>query len=554
MSLPTTRTLHEALPGPRAQGSSTIQRAIRRPGGQVPHSRANPQETPSIAFAPWADRRWVERIEHSCLLVCDRISAEDSKQALTQVVQGLHEALDALADTYGIDARAAVESLGGRAELMRRLEHEAVEHVTTDLQDEARTITTRVLVITDLLHRGLLLVLQTGSGTKIDTEYHQPSAVHLGRVIHQHRPQLMFTREWSRTGRDGFGMGPIVYELRLIGDQVGRLPAIGAKDMRLQELTGEGVASVFHSGQSGAEDAKKFALRALLARQKTGTVMQHGRVPYAGTATAPPGLACAVVLPGGFTDGGPQDWPNVSLRPGTARYLYLDTPGCRPDPMLVRTGRALVVLPDGTPAADQVANVRWFLERFGTVDEDGLLWDRLRCARGLVARHYSTEALRNKHRRPDAQFTLNPTSAKALRRTARNVCRSILTHLEEYETGTFTFAMPGQHGESVTITGLVPPQGRWIEPGRYAQIRGYLDVVRPVPNRPAMVFTGHPVTFNGLRPGWRPPCAVVLRATTSSSRTVTGLETGIAPFRRCRTTCWWRPSVRRSVPTRPCRA
>jgi hypothetical protein len=110
---------------------------------------------------------------------------------------------------------------------------------------------------------------------------------------------------------------------------------------------------------------------------------------------------------------------------------------------------------------------------------------------------YSTEALRTYHKRTDTTWVLDYTDKDTLRVTSRNLCRSILEHRTEYDTGTFNLAMPGGDGETVTISGLFPPSGSWLGPGRLAEIENYLAKVGHDPYGPAHVFAGFPVQLNG---------------------------------------------------------
>ncbi|MFW5469541.1 hypothetical protein ACOCJ4_05785 [Knoellia sp. CPCC 206435] len=439
----------------------------------------------------------MERIDDSCLLLFDRASAEHSGPAITSTIKGLCESVEYFATTFGINAMPAIDAIGGRSELTRRLQHESVLHLSDDLNRTGRSIKTWTLVVTDLLPQGILIALQTGSGTKIDAAYHQPAAYWLAMsVLAEYRPGVLFSREWPRSGRDGFAMGPVVYELRRMVD-TGRVPAIGAvTGLRMQEFGDETEETLYRQGQAARLEAKWFGQRGALARQKTAPHMLHGRAPYAGNNPAPPGTATATVVPGAFDDGGPEQWPDVSLKPGEARYLYVDTPSYRPRPVLVRSTRSQVFLSDGSPAPDQAGLVVWFLAHLGTRDENGQVWDQVRCARHLADSGYSTEALRNLHR-PDAVWTINYTSKATLRYSTRNLCRSILDHLDEYATGTFTLAMPGGHGETGTIRGVFPPSGFWLAPGRPAEIRDYLAEVGNAPSGPAHVFAGLPVELNG---------------------------------------------------------
>lgn len=495
-----------------ARTAGSVPAGRRAPGGRVelPRHRspaaapitadaAAPNGLVGLQIADWADRRWVDRIQDSCLLLFDRASSEHSGPAITSTVQGLRDTVKHLASSFGIDAAPAIDCIGGFAELTRRLEHESLLRVNDNLKASGRSIKTWTLVVEDLLSLHLLIALQTGSGTKIDAAYHQPAAYWLAStVIAEHRPGVLFSREWPRSGRDGFAMGPVVYELREMADSTGRPPAIGAiTGLPMQEYSDLTDDALYQQGQAARKEAGWLRHRSGLARHKTGDRMLHGRVPYAGNQAAPPGLATATVLPAAFTDGGPEDWPDVSLKPGEARYLYLDTPACRPDPVLIRETHGRVTLPDGSPAPDQVDLVTWFLAHLGTRDENGQVWDRPRCARRLAESGYSTEALRNVHKRTDAVWTLNSTSKDTLRTSIWNLCRSILAHRVEYDTGTFTVTIPGGTEQTVTITDVFPAQGFWLAPGRLAEIEAYLKEVGREPGGPAHVFAGYSVQLNG---------------------------------------------------------
>lgn len=499
----TTHGATVTAPSVRAPGGRRTRRSVTSGSSASRRPAAGTSATcPGLLVEDWADPRWTQRLASSTLLLFDRASGEESAKAREQAVQGLHDGMQVCAEKYGIDARPAVEWLGGRAELLWRLEFESQPHVSDNLAVDGKPIVTNLLIIKDLLPHGVLIVLQTGSGTKIDTAYHQPAAFLLAsQVIRPYQPQVLFSREWPRAGRDGFAMGPVVYELRQIEEATGRPAVIGAQDIQMQELTDETEDLLFRQGQAARREAGWIGQRTGQARQKTATTVHHGRVPYAGTSPAPPGMARADVMPGAFQDGGPEDWPDTSLRRRQAKYLYIDTPACRPDPALVRTARAPLVGANGEPARDQAASVCWFLDVYGTVDDDGREWDRVRTARRMTELAYGNDALRDKRGRLHAVYELDHTNPDTLTHTAATLCRSITRHLDRYEIGAFRFAMPGHRKERVTIPGLFPPRGYWVTPERAAQIRVYEKNHRPVPARGALLFAGHPITLNG-DPAW----------------------------------------------------
>ncbi|HEU4675301.1 MAG TPA: hypothetical protein VFS29_04905 [Motilibacteraceae bacterium] len=294
---------------------------------------------------------------HPILLIA-RWSGSSGRTAVRQVLQSLQVAVKALRAT-GLDVGHLVDP----AALQLRLESTRA----TPYPDAAGRGTFDIRAVLEDRHRdrGLVLLVITGTGQKVDAgSFTQPTVQEVARAVSTYAPALVFASEMSRwVGRDPLLLGPLLWTLEHLQLPDGARPYLGGSDLPLRpydEIEGLRLILV---GQAGKVEAQNLKVRGGGgAVERTDEVMAEGRFQYASGMALPPGLAAVRVRKADGT-------PGLCLG-------YLDTPQCRPDPADALYGLAAAPgdpdrpsagsqLPAEAPA-DQVANVIWFLEHYGT--------------------------------------------------------------------------------------------------------------------------------------------------------------------------------------------
>lgn len=164
--------------------------------------------------------------------------------------------------------------------------------------------------------------------------------------------------------------------------------------------------------------------------------------------------------------------------------MFLDTPGCRPDPDRIAYGNSAVMMPTpdrrSTDVVDQVKNVRFLLQHYGRTD-----WSTERIVAELIARRFSTSQLR----------AIHTTATFVTVSSAPNVIAGVLKNLEFYETGVLRRGVGGGF-EPIEIAGCIPPDGPWAEPADFDRIRTFLCQTDKA-NWTFLTFAGTRASYNG---------------------------------------------------------
>jgi hypothetical protein len=454
-----------------------------------------------LLVADWVDPRCISLLQFYPVLLSERLSGQNVKAVCRQVVDGLYDAARNLADE-GVDVRPLLEGLG-KARLRRRLETDAVRLLTENPQDPDRPLRHSFLLVDDFAEQGLLLALVTGPATKVDAHMHGPAVDWLAGQVRAFLPAVIFAREWERWGRDPWAFVTLAHAIKEVQTLRAQPVFGGDRFEHLQEM-GDGMDSrLFAAGARGKREAAQLQARTSGgSRQKTGTRMENGRVPYATHVPAPPGMATALVLPGAF-DAVDAEAARAARRPApppdsastAIRYLYFDTPSCRPDPDLVLHHRAPLAPHGGNVPIDQVALVRWFLAHLGAPAPDGE-WGLRACAARLAEGGYVTDGLRKRHKVPYPTWNLAGVTAAQSQVGCRVLTQSILGHLEWYRTGVIDVGLSGAPGQRAIITNVVPPGG-WGTEADFARIEAYLARIAPARRSGAHVLTGLAMTLDG---------------------------------------------------------
>ncbi|WP_165491818.1 hypothetical protein [Egibacter rhizosphaerae] len=328
----------------------------------------------------------------------------------------------------------------------------------------------RMLVLDLRAEAGMVALLITGSGAKVMPDGQQPVVLKLAEVVREYEAALLVRHREDRSARVKWALAPLADSL----EQTGAFLASGEQPP--QQFDDARSIIEFLRGGESAENAKNLFLQTRRGQRDLSEYeMRSGQAGYRMGTPVPPGLATCYLDDGTGGRG--------------RRVLFLDTPACRPDPQQVTSGLPRVFDADGQPV-DQVANVRWILERLGRPQ-----WPMHRVLEGLTRRRYSTQHLREVRRDPAACYTL----ADHARYPGgyRHLLDSIMHNLEVYETGVLPREL---HPELDTpdITGVMPPDGPWAQPEDFARIRRWRAENHDRRNRAvSLPLTGVEGTYNG---------------------------------------------------------
>jgi hypothetical protein len=404
------------------------------------------------------------------IVLTARNSGMDGRLPRRLAVNDLLELADALAK-YGIDIRPDLPSATELSEMLRTAA--PVKSRTR----RGKEFTNRFASIDLRAKHGVYVVLSVGTGKALDDNAVQPFVNYLATVAAEIEPCLVFARRLDRITRRAWALGPLMLNLTEIGGYIGDV------DYGLSRADGVESVLVFFRAQSSEDEATKLPTRSRTGmRRQTGISMASGWCPYAVPHPTPPGFFTYRRLEGG------------SIGP---RIVTFDTPACLPSVEQVAAGLPGVFAPDenGAPQpVDQVANVRWVLERLGSPE-----WSETRIARGLAARSFSTDGLRRTNG-PGATYSADTALSAAYR-----VLLSLKANLDLYETGVMHLQLGIAGQQEITITDCFPPDGKgWASPRDFARIRAWmLDHLRPAPR--VSTLSGLPVLVNGV------PCVVITR-------------------------------------------
>lgn len=329
---------------------------------------------------------------------------------------------------------------------------------------------------------GLFLLLSCGSGKEVDDNCAQPFAVRAAELVRRIGPLLTFGKRFDRWVRRAWALGPLMLQLEeqqeaFVGDgRHGIMP--------LSALSSMTVFFTTNTGQQEADKLPEGTRNGMVAR--TTTRMVDGRGTFGLAHCPPPGLATARL--------------QNEMRAGDLA-LFLDTAASRPDPSEVAYGLPSVTDDTGAPV-DQVANVRWFLERFGRPE-----WPTTRLVRGLAARRFSTAGIR-RQRGGSAHLLLQDADE----RDAHRHLRSLIDNLAVYRTGRWVCQLGVPGFDPVVIDNVLPPDGRpWASEQRFEEIDQFLQ------RRHASLVSGRAeMTFSGLRVEVNGEAAVLLAGSKHS--------------------------------------
>jgi hypothetical protein len=405
------------------------------------------------------------------IVLVARNSGENGSDARRQAVNDLLDAAEWLA-AAGCDIRPDLPSKAALLELIRC----AVPIRSKD--KTGKGFSNRIAAIDLRAAHGVYVVLSVGTGRKLDEKGTQPFVQYLAEVVAQVTPCLLFARRLDRVTRRAWALGAVMLNLTELSAFIG--------DAEFGICSADGIESVlvFFRAQAGEEEARKLPVKTRNGMSReTGRSMASGSCAYAVAAPVPPGFMSYRSTVRGMIG---------------RRVMTFDTPSCRPAAESVAAGLPEVFecRDDGTKVAvNQVANVRWALERLGEPT-----WSVPAIAKGLAARMFSTEGLRRTHG-PEAVYTMEYAAQDAYK-----VLYSIKANLDLYETGVMTLGLGVEGVEPVVITDCFPPDGlAWASPADFERIRHWMINTMP-PARRSSVLTGLPVCVNGIdcvliRPG-----------------------------------------------------
>lgn len=366
------------------------------------------------------------------ILATSRFSTPTGENARTSAINSLTEALQGLKRQSGIDLLAALPS---KEELEVRLRHAPV------------TRSRRLQAGQDIVHRfvqidlrpaaPVVILMATGTGRIAAEGFIQPFTQRVATLVWELEPALLVTKRWDRTTRNDDLVGPLFLALNEHRTWV-------CTDRLFREMNDETrlllmVESFAARSNTGGEDRAKRLGQA----DRTGRTLDAGRVAYHLPSAPAPGMGLATL----------KRRPNLAVE----KVAYLDMPGCRPPPSRVADGLSEVVGEDGQ-IVDQVANVRFFLSRYG--DPDWMTGDRL--LKEMSRRRFSTVHVRSLYG-ADAYVTMQ---------RGYTSLQSILDNLDVYETGVLRREVGGDI-PAVEITDVLPPDGPWATAQDFARIRAH---------------------------------------------------------------------------------
>lgn len=324
----------------------------------------------------------------------------------------------------------------------------------------------------------VLLILSTGTGSRIDEQdLAQPFLTYLSDTVKRTRPVLLFAKRFDRLGRRTWGLGASLDAMKaqqpcFVGDQ--------NEIMLLNESAEARIFLESSRAEAFAATIPKQTRRGM--RSRTGSEMVDGQVDYGLAALPPPGLARITMLGSGLGANG-------------RKVMCFESPEWLPPKETVALGYPEVIDPNTGLVRDQVANVRWALERLADPT-----WSMEAIGEGLIARQFSHTKIREL-RGPSGtvQPQMKQLSKDRYGYPAKNIPDSIVRNLDVYETGILRRTMGVEGVEDVVITNVIPPDGRpWATQETFDRIRARISGQRTAWNsRRGLTFGGLPVTVDG---------------------------------------------------------
>lgn len=392
------------------------------------------------------------------IVVVGRFSGEWGTKSYETAVNDALEAANYLAH-LGVDIRRELPSKRELVETLRR---------TTPVKSRSSTgaaFTNRYLVLDYRHSHGVVVVISNGTGKKLDDNGNQPFVNYVAGLIESIGAVALIANRVDRMTRRAWALGQIMLQLSNRSGYIG--------DRRYGIRPAEGIDSIltFFSAQASEDEAAKLPAQTRRGmRDATGTSLALGECPWGVAGVAPPGFVTYRTLQSGRIGG---------------RVLTFDSPTCRPAESRIAAGWPDVYDAKGVPA-DQVENVRWFLRHAG---QPG--WSARKLAEHLVARGYSTEALRRLST-PSACFDPHVASTRPYR-----VIRSMLNNLDVYEFGVIEVPLGVEGFDPVRIADAFPPDGEpWAAKEDFDRIRAWEAGRAHRPHR-GITFAGVPVLVDG---------------------------------------------------------
>ncbi|MGY1679877.1 hypothetical protein [Geodermatophilus sp. SYSU D01176] len=267
------------------------------------------------------------------------------------------------------------------------------------------------LVLVRRYASNLVVHLSVGTGRKIDeTLLQQPLAKDIAdNAILAHNAVLLACQEATRLGRGDFVASPIDAALQAQAKRRHFVPWIFLGDRPPHAYGPDVRDELLRAGRGGEQESEHFGVRGINGRyENTGEEFVNGRVAYAFEHPVPPGTDIAVLR----RLGGRR----------RIRICYLDEPGSRPTAAEVLSGPVADVALGHGELVDRVELLCWFFAHFGLPE-----WGYEACADYLLAHGWNTQAARQRGKA--GRYARRTPDGLSL---ARNVCRPILDHLEDF--------------------------------------------------------------------------------------------------------------------------
>lgn len=422
----------------------------------------------------WSDRcdaalREAMSPEHP-LVVAARNSNGGGRQGAYAAADDLHLAVEKLFEEHGLDARSLLPSRDELADALM-----ASSLTVHSIDPDGRPFFNRFLLI-DLRQFGLVFSLSAGSAKKLTDDFEQPHVQWLARLAKDADLALggFFFKRADRAWREHWAQGKLLNMLRHL--ETKRPIWVGDGEEGRWNLDVSQDVIRFFKGTASSSETDSFRGKRLASqRALTGPSLVDTKAPYAVSTPVPPGTYRC------------KD-------PRTGRWsLAIDTPSLYPvdDPIAGRPLGVPQVVDELGILVDQAQTIQWLLSEWGRNGQSlRELWP------GLLARRYSTEALRRKHG-PGAYYG-GPTTP-AVGHSWDEVSswsRSIRANLDFYESGRLVRSLgPGE--PPVEIEGCFPPSGTWAEPEDFQRIRRFLRA-RKSASRTSWSWSGMEITVNGI--------------------------------------------------------
>ena len=304
-----------------------------------------------------------------CILFGGRSSSGGTK-GRDLAARDVLAAVDQFFEQTGLDFRSLMPSI---EEITLRL---AAARSETFIDNKGVRFSCRFVVIDLIAEAQVALLVATSSGAKVTTDDEQPFVARAAKEYKKLKAVVFSVKELDRSGREDWGMAPVVMAIRgnkgVLSDENGCGPIDVGRSM-----------TTFVIGASAKKMASGVPKRTRREqRNRTGTEMSGGQVNCHLSSPPPPGFGVC--------------WLKGAGTNPTERVLYLDTDACRPAESAVASGLGAVRYPDGHDLAgqfvDQVANVRFVLAHLGRPG-----YTKRSIVRELAIRFYSTVMLRGNH-------------------------------------------------------------------------------------------------------------------------------------------------------------